>query len=120
MKTLNTKITHSGFDLVQIHREGDYAIYKKQKAGHEAVNYEVIKIKRHDGYTIAGNFCPPAEMYPSNEQWGVLGFTCQGKDQAYKKLDAMKESMEASDQLDAVGTKRGRGRPKGTKNKKRS
>ena len=117
MKTLETSFTSHGFEFKQIHREADLAIYKKWKPEHETHGFEVIRIKRHNGYTIAGNYCPPAEMYPSNEQWGVLGFTCQTKEDSYKKLDKMKAEAEESEKLITPGTKRGRGRPKGSRNK---
>ena len=54
-------------------------------------------------------------MYPSNESWGVLGFTCLTREAAYARIDKMKEWDDAAP-LPEQG-KRGRGRPKGSKNK---
>lgn len=119
MKTLEKNLTHSGYDLTQIHREGFFAIYKKKKKDHESFSFEVIKIKSHNGYTIGGNYCPPSEMYPSNEQWGALGYSCATKQEAYAVFDKMKSQNEESEQLAVIGEKRGRGRPKGVKNKHR-
>ena len=116
MKLLETKFTSNGFNFEQVFREGDFAVYKKWKEGRDYKGFEAIKIKRHNGYTIAGNYCPPAEMYPSNEQWGVSGFTCLTLQLAFGKIEKMKEwEQDNPEQKD--GEHRGRGRPKGSKNK---
>lgn len=59
-----------------IGRDGDVAIYKKQldEPDSEAYNYEVIAIKRHNGYEIAGVKMPPAEMYLAILN-GVIGLS---------------------------------------------
>jgi hypothetical protein len=116
MKILEKKFVSHGFNFEQIFREDDLAVYKKWKEGQMSKDsFEAIKIKSHNGYTIAGNFCPPSEMYPSNESWGVLGFTCLTREAAYARIDKMKEWDDAAP-LPEQG-KRGRGRPKGSKNK---
>ena len=117
MKLLERKFISLGFNFEQIFREGDFAIYKKWKEGWEYKVFEAIKVKRHNGYTIAGNFCPPAEVYPSNEQWGIAGFTCLTREQAFSKVDKMKEWEEENPVELKDGAKRSRGRPKGSKNK---
>ena len=82
-----------GFHYLQIQREKDGAIYEQtSKTGKKT--YEVIEIHRHDGYSIAGQKFPPAEMYPSNSQWGGIAWTCQTKEAAEAKLKWVVERME--------------------------
>jgi len=76
-------------------RDGDVAIYKKKldEVDSEAFNYEVIAIKRHNGYEIAGVKMPPAEMYPSDSQWGEWAFTCIDREDADKRFVQLKEKL---------------------------
>ncbi len=67
------EFTKSGFGFQQIERVGDWAIYEQSKG--KGVWFEVIHIKRHDGYEIGGKKIEPAETYPSSATWGVDGFT---------------------------------------------
>jgi len=50
------------------------------------VCYEVVRIRRHEGFQINGRFVEPAEIYPKAEAWGVDGFTLTEKDAAFAKL----------------------------------
>ena len=97
-------------------RDGDVAIYKKQldEENSEAYNYEVIAIKRHNGYEIAGVKMPPAEMYPSDSQWGEWAFTCIDREDADKRFVQLREKLSAyvATSTLANGEKRGRGRPR--------
>jgi hypothetical protein len=99
-----------------IGRDGDVAIYKKTLEDSEidAHTYEVIAIKRHNGYEIAGVKMPPAEMYPSDSQWGDWGFTCVSREDADKRFVQLKEKLSAyvATATLANGEKRGRGRPR--------
>lgn len=114
-KSLPLEFTKWGFTFKQIAREGDIACYKQTKG--EQVSYEVIRIRRHDGYTIAGNEIAPSEIYPSNEKWGDDGFTLTTKESAYKKMDWMAEVDRKM--AKNPPKKKKRGRPKGSKNKKK-
>ena len=115
-KILAKEIKKWGFTFTQVSREGDIACYRQTVAGSPQENFEVIRIRRHDGYMIAGNEILPSEIYPSNEKWGDDGFTCQTKEEAFKKMDWMKE---VNRKMKANPPKpKKRGRPKGSKNKK--
>ena len=48
--------------------------------------YEVIRIRRREGFWIDGRSVEPAEVYPNSEAWGVDGFTIVRKEQAFAKL----------------------------------
>jgi hypothetical protein len=84
---LQTQFRHDGFNYRQIAREGN-AIYEQSWSNcpNPSVCYEVIRIRRRDGFQIGGRFIEPAEIYPKAEAWGVDGFTLTDKDAAFAKL----------------------------------
>src|SRR5262249_57030976 len=87
-KPLRKEFRHDGFTYRQITREGDVAIYKQTWNGcpNPSVSYEVIRIRRRDGFQINGRGVEPAEVYPNSEAWGIDGFTFTNKDAAFAKL----------------------------------
>src|SRR5205823_6035977 len=82
------RFRRDGFDYRQIAREGDAAIYEQRWSGRSnaSVCYELIRIRRREGFQIDGRFVEPAEIYPKSEAWGVDGFTLTDKDSAFAKL----------------------------------
>jgi hypothetical protein len=82
------RFRHGEFDYRQIARVGDVAIYEQVWADcpNPSVRYEVIRIRRRDGFHIGSRFVEPAEVYPNSEAWGVDGFTLIDKEAALKKL----------------------------------
>ena len=88
-KLLKEEITKEGFTLKQLKRKKNKAIYEQSKDG-RIFSYEVIVISCHEGYTIAGNFIEPSEMYPCSSQWGVKGFTYKNLEDAEKKYKTLK------------------------------
>lgn len=87
-KPLPMRFRRDGFNYQQIAREGDAAIYEQTWSGcsDPSVCYEVVRIRRHEGFQINGRFVQPAEIYPKAEAWGVDGFTLTDKDTALAKL----------------------------------
>jgi hypothetical protein len=87
-KPLPTRFRRDGFEYRQIAREKDTAIYEQTWSGcsNASVCYEVIRIRRRDGFQIGGRFVQPAEVYPNPDAWGVDGFTLTDKDAAFAKL----------------------------------
>jgi hypothetical protein len=87
-KPLPTRFRRDGFQYRQIARERDAAIYEQTWSGcaEPSVCYEVIRIRRRDGFQIGGRFVEPAEVYPNSDAWGVDGFTLTDKDAAFAKL----------------------------------
>jgi hypothetical protein len=87
-KPLTTRFRRDGFEYRQIAREGEAAIYEQTWNGcsDPSVCYEVIRIRRRDGFQIDGRLVEPAEVYPSSRAWGVDGFTLTDKDAAFAKL----------------------------------
>jgi hypothetical protein len=87
-RPLPKEFRHGGFSYRQIAREGDAAIYEQHWAGcpDPAICFEVIRVKRSQGFEIAGRFVEPAEIYPNSQAWGVGAFTLTDKDAAFAKL----------------------------------
>jgi hypothetical protein len=87
-KRLPTQFRHDGFDYRQIARERNAAIYEQAWNGcrNPSVCYEVIRIRRREGFQIGARSVEPGEVYPNSEAWGVDGFTVTDKDAAFAKL----------------------------------
>src|SRR5262245_57731889 len=87
-KPLPTHFRRDGFDYRQIAREGDVAIYEQTWSGcaEPSVCYEVIRIRRREGFQIDGRLVGPAEVYPNTGAWGVDGWTVEDKKSAFHKL----------------------------------
>jgi hypothetical protein len=87
-KPLPKEFRRGGFTYKQIVRERDVAIYQQAWNGcrNSSISYEVIRIKRREGFEIQGRFIEPAEVYPRSEAWGTDGFTLTDKDAAFAKL----------------------------------
>jgi hypothetical protein len=87
-KPLPTRFRRDGFNYQQIAREGDAAIYEQRWTAccNPSVSYEVIRIRRREGFQIDGRFVEPAEVYPNSDAWGIDGFTFTDKDAAFAKL----------------------------------
>jgi hypothetical protein len=87
-KRLPIRFRKDGFNYRQIARDGNAAIYEQTWNGcaNPSISYEVIHIRRREGFHIGGRFVEPAEVYPKSEAWGVDGFTLADKDAAFAKL----------------------------------
>jgi hypothetical protein len=87
-KPLTIRFRRDGFNYRQIARERDAAIYEQRWSGSSkaSVCYEVIHIRRREGFQIDGRFVEPSEVYPNSEAWGLHGFTLTDKDAAFAKL----------------------------------
>jgi hypothetical protein len=85
---LPTRFRHNGFDHRQIGREGHAAIYERRWTGcaEPSVCYEVIRIRRRDGFHIGEKFIEPYEVYPNSDAWGVDGFTFADRNKAWAKF----------------------------------
>jgi hypothetical protein len=90
-KPLAVDFRASGFEMHQMMRSESTALYRKTRIGSGAISYEVVRIKKHNGYEIKGVKCEPSEFYPSSESWGTDGFTFTEVeyDRALSKFRAM-------------------------------
>jgi hypothetical protein len=87
-KLLPVQFPHGGFYYRQIAREGSAAIYEQIWNGcaNAAVCYEVVRVRRREGFHISDRFVEPAEVYPNSEAWGVDGWAAEDKEAAFRKL----------------------------------
>ena len=87
-KSLPKEFRRDGFAFRQIARQGNAAIYEQRWTGcaEPSVCYEVIRIRRREGFEIGGRWVPPAEVYPNSEAWGVDGFTFTNRNKAWAKF----------------------------------
>lgn len=91
-KPLPTRFRHDGFDYRQIAREEIGAIYEQIKAEcPDLCAFEVVRIRRREGVSIAGEWIEPAEVYLPAEAWGADVWTCADRDGAFARLK--KESL---------------------------
>ena len=76
------------FTYRQIAREKDVAIYEQTWNGcrDPSVSYEVIRVRRREGFEIDGRFVKPAELYPASKEWGTNGWSLTTRDAAFAKL----------------------------------
>ena len=87
-KVLPKQFCHDGFRYRLIVREGHAAVYEQRCIGcaEGSVSYELIRVRRREGFLINGRFVEPAEIYPKGKAWGVDGFTFTDKDAAFARL----------------------------------
>ncbi len=91
---LRDNFTKYGFLFSLIKRDGDIAIYSQSKRG-KIMAYEIIKIKRHKGFSLDNlkdgkkTYIEPSETYPSNVTWGKDGFTCCSLRSAQKRFELL-------------------------------
>ena len=85
MIPLPTKLRKDGFDLTQVCREGNVAIYAQSKGGC-VYSYEVILVREEKEKTMFGRFVPAHEAYPRSEDWGRLAWTCLTLERAKERF----------------------------------
>jgi len=95
MKILEKNFTRKVFNYEQLYRKGNLAIYAQKNKETGSATYEVIIIKSHNGYEIGGIKIEPSEVYPSDSQWGILGWTCQTLEAAKNKIKKLEENNES-------------------------
>lgn len=76
LQRLPETFTFGGFKFQQIQRQGDVAIFSKQKPGRRVTSYEVVIIQKHKEHKWPNGKTTPAwEAMPANEVWGISGWT---------------------------------------------
>jgi hypothetical protein len=89
MKKL-TQYAKNGYDYKIIQRENNFAIARGESRISSAINWEVIEIQSHNGLTMGGVFMPATEFAPSNNQWGIKGWTASNEQQAQEIFNKRK------------------------------
>jgi len=86
-KLLPTQFQQGPFCYWQVAREDDLAIYEQTwKGKKDSAAFEVIRIRRHDGFQVGDRLVEPGEVYPKSEAWGMDGWTMLSRDAAFTKL----------------------------------
>jgi hypothetical protein len=93
-KTVPTEFKKKGFVYKQIKRSGSVAIFQQTRTGSTISNYEVVKIGKHNGYTMGGSYIEPAETYPGSSLWGICAWTCQSLEAAECRYDKLVDQTE--------------------------
>ena len=94
MKKLAEKYNKNGYQFELVERTGDVAIYS-QHLENRIVAYEVFEVQKYQERIIAGKIIPASEATPSNEQWGIKGYTYWNLDRAKEKACQMHASVQA-------------------------
>ena len=90
-KPLAKEFRSGEFAYRQITREGSAAIYEQIWNGcaNAMPCYEIVWIRRREGFQIGNRFVERAEFYPNSEAWGVDGWTAEDKESAFRKLQTL-------------------------------
>jgi hypothetical protein len=86
---LPKQFTDRGFTLSEEWREGDVAMYRRQRIGGKAVTWEVYLVRHNKAFEIGGNHVPAKESVPSPEQWGTYAWTFTTAEAARHKFTSL-------------------------------
>jgi len=100
MKTAPITFRKNGWTYLQLERVGDVALYNQ--GGGSA--YEVVVIRRHSGFVVSGKRVEPAEYLPSNEDWGIYGWTLHTLEEAKAKMAVVIQDRARIDENRAAST----------------
>ena len=100
--------------IKQLKRTGDIALYERTvEANGRQDGFEVIKVGRHNGYTLGGQYVEPAETYPGATQFGKSAWTAAGLKAAEALFNQKVTEAETLKALEASGNApKRRGRPR--------
>lgn len=82
----------SGHKFAQKWRDGDYAIYERIMLSCGSITYEAIKVLKHDARDMFWGKMEASETYPSDAQFGKLGFCCASFERAEERIQQMKKA----------------------------
>lgn len=92
MLSLPKIIKKRGFTYNLVTRQGDVALYE-QMLEDTLVGYEVILVQKNTQERILGGVIyPPSEYYPSDNSWGVKGFSFYTLPKAQAKFKEIVEN----------------------------
>jgi hypothetical protein len=92
MNKLPVTFRSDDFEFQQLRREGDIAIFVKQKPTFSFKSYEVVIIQKRDAYTWPnGQTTPAHEAMPSSRDWGKHGWTYQSLKDAEARFKSLVE-----------------------------
>ena len=81
-------LRHDGFDLRQVQRVDQVALYEKTKNNY--TGWEVILIRNRPGRHLPnGKYIPASECYPTSAEWGTWGWTPISLAQAKERFNKL-------------------------------
>jgi hypothetical protein len=86
---LPNRLTHSGYTLRLLKRDGDIALFAKGKPSHFHEHYETVIVRHLPEKTIFDKVCQAKESLPLNEDWGTAGWTDVDLEKAEKRFSAL-------------------------------
>lgn len=110
MKKIQKAFKQKGFAFQLLKRLENVALLEKTSKG-GGVSYEVVVIRAHNGYSIAGTEVAASEFLPKDEDFGKFGWSYSTLEAAEKKFhEVKKEKWEylIVDESKPKGGKRGR------------
>ena len=79
-------LRHDGFDLRQVQRIGQVALYEKTKDNY--TGWEILLIRKLPGrHLLNGKYLPARECYPATTDWGIRGWTATTPADAQKRFN---------------------------------
>ncbi len=99
MKPLEKHYKKNGYAFNLVTRIDDVAIYEQiiPEIGRIG-GYEVFRVVKHPEKNINGRIIEARESTPSNEQWGVLGFSVSSISEAKARMaQLLRKDIEAKD-----------------------
>lgn len=85
--------TKNGHHFTIWHREENLAIFHGRSKAGNSETWELIKVQSHNGRDIAGKWFDAAEYPPSNEQWGIAGWSFVSRNDAMVKMQELKANQ---------------------------
>jgi hypothetical protein len=99
MIPLPSRYSKNGYSFTLVERVDNVAIYRQVDPQTTAiVAYEVFRVQKRPDKNIKGRLILSRETPPSNEQWGILGFTV-------RSISAAKERSTLLLQIDETSKK---------------
>jgi hypothetical protein len=91
MRLLDINIGHDGRQLHQLQRRGNVAIYELRGEYGLLFGYEIIRIRVQKEREIYGNITVEREVYPSDSQFGKMGFSygINQEKEAFERFDML-------------------------------
>ncbi len=97
MKPLEEEIKTNGFIYNQEFRNNKFAIYS-QWLNNEIIAYELIRIRKNKDRVFFGKHFEACESYPTNKEWGKLGWTFKNYSDAVKRLTVYSKDLRNIEQ----------------------
>lgn len=95
MIRLSEKYRKNSYEFELVKRVDDVAIYRQidPETG-KRVAFEIFEVMQKGAWELNGKAYDPKETTPSNEQWGIYGFTVSNIAKAEEKMGILLERIK--------------------------